>query len=732
MKLTALDFEFYSNRSCDHERKTLTTGPGSVAMGTGQPLNPNLELVPEKFTTLLSEPVGLNVIHTSLTVFYSGLVVKEIAKMSENSNFCFLHESGRGGYYPMVVKDKIYHVPCAHIDTVVQLVVFEKGGFGNMKMFPSSIVIAKKVKANSRLVDFKLFNLKDAEFTFPFSTVGDVSNLGAGKQFRLGMCRQSGIVEFAFDGLQVEMPLIEHECVILALNNADVWCVLDVVSERRPFLLSLLFGRYSFECSGPKIIYGVSFQFVVREPISDFVMRTKLSLKPGASFDDDGSDIYKESVIASMPNVFANISQIFAGQNPATIMEHNLYTKPQAIIKTAIVDNSRDLRVGLIEIMQNNPGLMQTFLAARFPYSAVELYKYVENKLESRCSDFDFFHGFVALSNRDLEYSNLMFKTILVEALVPKEGYTKSHVCAKDYPVHLHILDSGTTPVKHFSSILKIGMTIRFSLFNVHECRKMFPYYIPVSNKFCDLLTIVNGLSQVHYPFMVLYDVFRVLRQGGILLIQDNEVKNSHDLDLLRLDRKTCSLGSLKNYFDMDELAEMLTFIGFEAVKTLYSNPVTGKFVMRAIRAYDSRFADVGIANPLNPVNTELSGPIQYTDTDGNVRTKFFCPREFKYTSYFDAASDGKFSIVDVHKDKNEKSSEFYTLGSVPLVNKRENFYPMFPEMQEELEAEVRLRDRIIIGLSSQDKGMLDEARELMKKLSPIQEKKIVGCQNIV
>jgi len=433
-----------------------------------------------------------------------------------------------------------------------------------------------------------------------------------------------------------------------------------------------------------------------------------------------------------MPNIFANISQIFAGQNPATIMENNLYTKPQAIMKTAIVDNSRDLRVGLTEIMQSNPSLIQTFLASRFPYSAVELYKYVENKLESRCSDFDFFHGFVALSNRDLEYTNLNFKTLMVEALVPKEGYTKSHICAKDYPVHVHILDSGTIPVKHFSTILKIGTTIRFSLYNVPECRKMFPYYIPVPNKYCELVTVVNGLSQVHYPFMVLYDVFRVLKQGGILIIQDNEVKNSFGLDLLRLDRKTCPSGTLKNYFDMDELAEMLVFIGFEAVKTLHSNPITGKFIMRAIRAYDSKFADVGIENKLNPVIGGLSEPITYLDTEGNVRTKFFCPREFKYTSYFDAASDGKFSIIDVHKDKTHESSEFYNLGSVPLVNKRENFYPMFPELYEELESEVRLRDRIIIGLSSQDKVMLDEARELMKKLSPIQEKKIVGCSNII
>jgi len=703
-----------------------------VAKGTGQPLNPNLMLVPEKFTTLLAEPENLNVVHTSLSVFYSGLVVKEIAKMSENSNFCFIHESGRGGYYPMIVKGIVFHVPCAHIDTIVQLVVFERGGFGNMKMFPSDIVIAKKIRANSRLIDFKLFNLKDSEFAFPFSTVGDVSNLGAGKKFRLGMCRQNGIVEFAYDGLQVEMPLIEHECIILALNNADVWCVLDVVSERRPFLLSVLFGKYSFECTGPKIIYGVSFQFVVREPISDFVMRTKLSTKPGAKFDDDGSDMYKESVIASMPGVFVNISQVFAGQNPAIIMENNLYTRPQAIMKTAIVDGSRDLRVGLIEIMQSNPSLMQTFLAARFPYSAVEMYRYIENRLESRCSDFEFFHGILALINRDLEYSNLNFKTILVEALVPKEEGQISHVHSKDYPIHVHILDFGNVPVKHFSSVLKIGTTIKFSLFDVPGCRKMFPYYIPLPNKYCDLLTIVNGLTQVHYPFMVLYDVFRVLRQGGILIIQDNEVKNSIGLDLLRLDRKTCPFGTLKNYFDMDELAEMLIFIGFEGVKTIYSNPITGKFIIRAIRAYDSKFADVAIPDPLTPIVGGLSEPITYLDVEGNVRTKFFCPREFKYTSYFDAASDGKFSIVDVHKDKTHESSEFYNLGSVPFVNKRENFYPMFPEKCEELEAEVRLRDRIIIGLASQDKKMLDEARELMKKLGPIQEKKVIGCSNIV
>jgi len=593
MDFSFLGEDFYCTRSLNNARSLVVMGPGDLRMGKGWAADLlNLQFVPEKFSNSVLATVPIRVIPTTLKYHYPGLL-NDVQNISDVSDFVFVHESGRGGYYEILIRGVIYHVPCAHIDVISSLVVAERGGSGNMFALPKEFYIVKKVSSIYKeivliatdKVNDPICGGSDVPFSFPFSVIGDVTNRGFGNKFMMGSCFVDGIVEFGYDGCKIEIPLIRGEHLILAMNNDNKWTILDVISFRRQFLLSILFAHYSFDNSGTEITYGVSFQFVVNHPVDFFAVNTRMCETSCVRFDNNESLTFVDVANLQIPEGSLVVSAVFPQQLPAPFVRNCDFPRIAAIFVTPEVDAFSNLREKMSEITANQRPALREYLKITFPYSFKNLMRYIVEKMNTVISDREFFKTCKIISHYDKDNSDLRLVANIADS------FSKTDMALnKTWEVLVNILCDDIKIFEAIGRCLKAVKNYNFSLSGGYGSRLMYPYYIPMSNSTVDIVTCIEGLSSVRHPLLVMYEIFRVLKPGGKILIREHTIENNFELTMLRWE-KFISGKRCVTYCTMKEWCSMLCFIGFVDISVVKMSPVSRFLHVRAVRGGDNQFA---------------------------------------------------------------------------------------------------------------------------------------------
>jgi len=143
----------------------------------------------------------------------------------------------------------------------------------------------------------------------------------------------------------------------------------------------------------------------------------------------------------------------------------------------------------------------------------------------------------------------------------------------------------------------------------------MFPYYVPVKNKSIEIVTLFDGLRLVETPYLLLYDVFRILCIGGILLIRDRDVDRFLDSVLVEMDHIVCVRDMFsKSRLSLVELTAMLKFIGFGNIKVIARNLITCEYYLRCVRGFDSEIASVFDMSQMEEVDRSSWLDMSYFD----------------------------------------------------------------------------------------------------------------------
>lgn len=649
-----LSEDFYSSRGFNHGRSLVVVGAGDVRLGGDTNVQLlDLELIPERFGMPKTEIGTLNVVPTNLKFFFPGLEMGLI-NLSDTSNYCFIHESGRGGYYEMEVRGIVYHVPCVHVDTILPINIFGVGGKDNMMNFPSSIYLIRKISSHARLIEFSSSS-RVGRFSFPFSPIGDVTNVGYGNQFRLGMCFEDGVVEFGYDNLKCKLPLIEGESIILALNNHGIWTIFDVLSLRRNFLLSYLYFLHSFECSGLKIVYGVTFQFVVHQPVDLFLNVTKTAYAV-APFDNGESSSFIEASHLKINHSNVVVSAVFPRQHlPSEFLIGCDFSRPRAILMVPSLSKNFNLRKSLESWVLLEPKRVMAYMRTFGPM-ADAMFKSLCLKLGSRITDRELFDLMMSIRLDEIDYVGKNLVHMLLLALDKSDVYP-----SRIFSVHVNLMSISKYDFRHFEGIVRADVVHNFGLSQNDGVRLMYPYYVPVTNGSVSIVTVIEGLCQVKYPFLLLYEIYRILKPGGVLLFSERNVETEFDLAMVGLDRKYRMNGMWESYANKNEWMSLVAMIGFEQIVVTHYDIISRIFFVRCVRGPDNKFA-ASVGPEIHFVN-EVPPPIVRV-READVLEKIVAEKNLEIVLAMQNFVSGKQRVGPVGEgSKKVKSGRIYQIG---------------------------------------------------------------------
>jgi len=205
--------------------------------------------------------------------------------------------------------------------------------------------------------------------------------------------------------------------------------------------------------------------------------------------------------------------------------------------------------------------------------------------MDSIIPDREFFKTCKIISYYDKDNSDLRLIANIADS------FSKTDMAQnKTWEVLVNILCDDIKVFESIGRCLKAVKNYNFSLSGERGSRLMYPYYIPMPNSTVDIVTCIEGLSSVRHPFLVMYEIFRVLKPGGKVLIREHTIENNFELTMLRWEKfilgKRCV-----TYCTMKEWCSMLCFIGFVDISVVKMSPVSRFLHVRAVRGDDNQFA---------------------------------------------------------------------------------------------------------------------------------------------
>jgi len=240
-------------------------------------------------------------------------------------------------------------------------------------------------------------------------------------------------------------------------------------------------------------------------------------------------------------------------------------------------------------VYQHDPKYFEQFVRQSFPYTCVQVMEFLRVCNNSVMSTREFVNALRGIVRKDIAYREITNLSTMAR-VVPDSDIGTDVV----HRTHVNLLNSRIEEYKGICKLVKSRWSENFSLYLKTGCSTMFPYYVPVTNKSVEIVTLFDGLRLVETPYLLLYDVFRILCIGGILLIRDRDVDRFLDSVLVELDHIVCVRDMFsKSRLSLVELTAMLKFIGFGNIKVIARNLITCEYYLRCVRGFDSEVASV-------------------------------------------------------------------------------------------------------------------------------------------